>query len=258
MGKRNYQKELEAIITEDKASDIRPRLLIHSCCAPCSSYVMEYLREYFELTMYFYNPNMDTKAEYDRRAEELKRLIRELNEEDPLHHIECIIEDYDPQSFETIAKGHEADPERGARCLRCYELRLNKTAEYMQRANLECEAAQSEASSADKEGVQSSACSLKALQDSEICNSTPYYDYFATTLTLSPLKSAEALNDIAEQIAEQKQLKALPTDFKKREGYKRSIELSHIYGLYRQNYCGCRFSKAEAARRASALDTTTD
>ena len=253
MGKRNYQKELDAIIAEDETKGIRPRLLIHSCCAPCSSYVMEYLRTYFELTMYFYNPNMDTREEYDRRAEELKRLIGELNEADPLHHIECVIEDYDPHSFEEIAKGHEEDPERGARCLRCYALRLNKTAEYMQKANLRCETAQSEASSEDKDSVQSADCNFRSQPDLQSQNLMPYYDYFATTLTLSPLKSAEALNDIAEQIAAQKQLKALPTDFKKREGYKRSIELSHIYGLYRQNYCGCRFSKAEAAKRTTNI-----
>ncbi len=249
MGKRNYQKELDAIIAGDKAKGIRPRLLIHSCCAPCSSYVMEYLREHFELTMYFYNPNMDTQEEYNKRAEELKRLIRELNEADPIHPIKCVIEDYDPQSFDRIAKGHEDDPERGARCLSCYALRLNKTAEYMQKTNQEyAAAADAAAQSADgcNDRAQSDVCCDEAQH-----NPAPYYDYFATTLTLSPLKSAEALNDIAEQIAAQKQLKALPTDFKKREGYKRSIELSHIYGLYRQNYCGCRFSKAEALRRAS-------
>ena len=231
MGRRNYQKELDAIIADNEKNGIRPRLLMHSCCAPCSSYVMEYLRKYFELTMYFYNPNMDTRDEYERRARELRRLIAELNEADPEHPIDCIIEEYDPESFETIAKGHETDPERGARCLRCYALRLNKTAEYMHKFNLEC--------------------------IYEVSNKSMLpFDYFATTLTLSPLKSAEALNDIAEQIAMQKQLKALPTDFKKRDGYKRSIELSHLYGLYRQNYCGCRFSKAEAENRDAATRDT--
>ena len=240
MGKRNYQKELDAIIAENEACGIRPRLLVHSCCAPCSSYVMEYLRKYFELTMFFYNPNMDTREEYDRRAAELVRLIRELNADDPEHVIQYVIEDYDPESFEAIAKGHETDPERGARCLSCYKLRLNKTAEYMHEHNSECEKAA--ALQEDATGIENGACSSYA-----VLKQNAPFDYFATTLTLSPLKSAEALNDIAEQIAREKKLRSLPTDFKKRDGYKRSIELSHIYGLYRQNYCGCRFSKAEAA-----------
>ena len=217
MQKRNYQKELEAIISANDSTGIRPKLLMHSCCAPCSSYVMEYLRTHFRLTMFFYNPNMDSKAEYDKRSAELVRLIDELNACDPMNKINCVTAEYDPESFEAIARGHESDPERGARCLSCYALRLRRTAEYMEQYNA----------------------------------GHPYqpFDYYATTLTLSPLKSAEALNDIAEQIAAQKQLHALPTDFKKKNGYKRSIELSHIYGLYRQNYCGCRFSKAEAEAR---------
>lgn len=217
MQKRNYQKELDAIIAADEIAGIRPKLLMHSCCAPCSSYVMEYLRTHFRLTMFFYNPNMDSRAEYDKRSAELQRLIGELNEEDPLHLIECVTEGYDPESFEAIAAGHESDPERGARCLSCYALRLRRTAEYMESYNKE--------------------------------HPEQPFDYYATTLTLSPLKSAEALNDIAEQIAAQKQLRALPTDFKKKNGYKRSIELSHLYGLYRQNYCGCRFSKRDAEER---------
>ncbi len=212
MGKRNYQKELDAIITEIDAAGTRPGLLMHSCCAPCSSYVMEYLRTHFKLTMFFYNPNMDSAEEYEKRAAELKRLIGEFNAADPEHSISCVEEAYDPESFERIAKGHETDPERGDRCLACYALRLKKTAEYMKQHRTE-------------------------------------FEYFATTLTLSPLKSAEALNDISEQLAVSMQLQALPTDFKKRDGYKRSIELSKIYGLYRQNYCGCRFSKAEALLR---------
>ena len=223
MAKRNYQQELDKIIEEAAKEGIRPRLLMHSCCAPCSSYVMEYLREYFELTMFFYNPNIDSREEYDKRAAELIRLIGELNAADPEHSIECVIDDYDPESFEDIARGHEQDKERGERCLRCYNLRLKRTAEYMAEHNHTC--------------TQRADESLKP------------FDYFATTLTLSPLKSAEALNDIAEQIAAKRHLKTLPTDFKKKDGYKRSIELSHIYGLYRQNYCGCRFSKAEAAKR---------
>ncbi|MDO4962440.1 MAG: epoxyqueuosine reductase QueH, partial [Eubacteriales bacterium] len=232
MQKRNYQKELDKIIEENERAGVRPRLLVHSCCAPCSSYVMEYLSRHFDLTMYFYNPNMDSKEEYEKRAAELRRLIGELNAEaasaaagnadgakapaaagGPVSHgvpspISCVIADYDPESFEEIAKGHEDDPERGARCLKCYELRLRKTAEFMLHWN---------------ENVP--------------------FDYFATTLTLSPLKNAEALNSIGEQLAEQYGLKCLASDFKKKNGYKRSIELSKEHGLYRQNYCGCRFSK---------------
>jgi len=140
-----------------------------------------------------------------------------------------VIANYDPEAFEEIAKGHETDPERGARCRRCYELRLRKTAEYMRSQNAEC----GDASPDGDCGVQERGA----------------YDYFATTLTLSPLKDAEALNTIAEQIAAQYGLGYLVSDFKKREGYKRSIELSREYHLYRQNYCGCRFSKAAARQR---------
>ncbi len=221
MQKRNFQKELDKIIEDCGRAGIRPNLLIHSCCAPCSSYVMEYLSRYFNLTMFFYNPNMDSREEYEKRAAELKRLIGELNAlyQDAEHTpIRLVIADYDPESFEEIAKGHESDPERGARCHRCYRLRLEKTAEFMETHNKSC--------GADPED--------------------PPYDYFATTLTLSPLKDAEVLNTIGEQLAEQHHLKCLVSDFKKREGYKRSIELSRQYGLYRQNYCGCRFSKAAA------------
>lgn len=207
MNKRNYQKELDKLIEGFQAEGRRPRLLIHSCCAPCSSYVMEYLSRYFSLTMFFYNPNMDSRAEYDKRAAELERLIGEMNREAADDaKIRLIVADYDPEHFEEIALGHENDPERGTRCHRCYELRLRKTAEYMHEHDEE-------------------------------------YDFFATTLTLSPLKDADVLNDIAAQLAKQYGTPALATDFKKKNGYKRSIELSREYGLYRQNYCGCRFSK---------------
>ena len=260
MQKRNYQKELDKIIEEITAEGTRPRLLVHSCCAPCSSYVMEYLSRYFDLTMYFYNPNMDSREEYEKRAEELQRLIREMNaslKENPAGAkdgvspeqqdddgnsvlpartpIRAVIANYDPEAFEEIAKGHETDPERGARCRRCYELRLRKTAEYMRSQNAESEA---EAPGGDPAAWKSGSPGGQGA-----------YDYFATTLTLSPLKDAEALNTIAEQIAAQYGLGYLVSDFKKREGYKRSIELSREYHLYRQNYCGCRFSKAAARQR---------
>lgn len=219
MNNRNYQKELDRLIEDITAKGVRPRLLIHSCCAPCSSYVMEYLSKYFDLTMFFYNPNMDSPEEYIKRANELRRLIDETGMSE---RIRLVISDYTPEDFDSIAVGHEQDPERGERCLRCYRLRLEKTASYMQSYNL--------------------------------THSEEKYDYFATTLTLSPLKSAEALNDIALQLSEQYSVKCLETDFKKRGGYKRSIELSKEYGLYRQDYCGCRYSKRAAElRRASKL-----
>ncbi len=229
MQKRNYQKELDQFIGECEKAGIRPRLLVHSCCAPCSSYVMEYLSRYFDLTMFFYNPNMDSREEYEKRASELLRLIGELNakQQDAEHTpIRAVIADYDPESFEEIARGHESDPERGARCHRCYELRLRKTAEYMEAHNQSCGTDPGE----------------------------PPYDYFATTLTLSPLKDAEVLNSIGEQLAEQYRIKCLASDFKKRNGYKRSIELSREYGLYRQNYCGCRYSKAQSREREAKAD----
>lgn len=219
MNNRNYQKELDRLIEDIAGRGVRPRLLIHSCCAPCSSYVMEYLSRYFDLTMFFYNPNMDSLEEYIKRANELRRLIDETGMSE---RIRLVISDYTPEDFESIAAGHEQDPERGERCLRCYRLRLEKTASYMQSYNL--------------------------------THPEEKYDYFATTLTLSPLKSAEALNDIALQLSEQYSVKCLETDFKKRGGYKRSIELSKEYGLYRQDYCGCRYSKRAAElRRASKL-----
>ncbi len=210
MNKRNYQKELDLLTEQFKEAGIRPGLLMHSCCAPCSSYVMGYLAEYFDITMYFYNPNMDSVIEYYKRAGELKRLIREMGLGD---RIRCVIADYEPESFEKIAAGHEKDPERGARCHFCYRLRLEKTAEYMSRHN--------------------------ALHPED------KYDFFATTLTLSPLKDADVLNNIAGQLAVQYNVKCLATDFKKKGGYQKSIELSKKYELYRQNYCGCRFSKNE-------------
>ena len=235
--KRNYQKELDELIARNMEAGIRPRLLVHSCCAPCSSYVMEYLSRYFDLTMFFYNPNMDSREEYEKRAAELKRLIGEMNRgimketsdngtssgtfpcRTP---IRLIVEEYDPEPFEKAAFGHENDPERGERCRRCYALRLRRTAEYMRQYNL--------------------------LHKDDTHSDELPFDYFATTLTLSPLKDAAALNEIAEQLAAQFRLHCLVTDFKKKDGYKRSIALSQEYGLYRQDYCGCRYSKA--ARKA--------
>lgn len=191
-----YHKQLEMLI--ESLHGRRPKLLLHSCCAPCSSSVIEYLDPYFDITLYFCNPNMDSLAEYERRAEELKRLVREM---DPVYPIDTVISPYRHECFEEIAEGLEECPERGQRCLRCYELRLRKTFEYMRE--------------------------------------TGGFDYFATTLTLSPLKSAAAINGVGAGISEN----YLPSDFKKKNGFLRSIQLSEEYCLYRQDYCGCKYSK---------------
>ncbi len=212
---RNYQKELDKLIDEilkempDKIVE-KPTLFLHSCCAPCSSYVLEYLRVYFKITVFYYNPNISAEPEYVKRVEEQKRLIASYNEKLPEHKIEVLEGDYEPQRFYDIARGLENCLEGGERCFACYELRLRKTAEL-----------------AAEQGV----------------------DYFATTLTISPLKNAQKLNEIGERLAKEFNLKWLPSDFKKRNGYKRSIELSAEYDLYRQDYCGCAYSKAERERQ---------
>ena len=203
----NYQlkldKELERITAEGRV----PRLLLHVCCAPCSSYVLEYLSRYFDITVCFYNPNISPKSEYDYRAQELTRLTREM----PLPHpVLCRIADYDPAAFAAIAKGLENESEGGERCTACYRLRLTETAKI-----------------AASEG----------------------FDYFTTTLSISPLKDAVRLNTIGGELSQKYGVPYLYSDFKKREGYKRSIQLSAEHNLYRQDYCGCAFSKAEAARR---------
>ncbi len=208
---RNYQKELDKIISqlENAAAPKAPRLYLHSCCAPCSSYVLEYLSKYFAITVFYYNPNISFEEEYRKRVQEQKRLIEAFNREGVRHPIEIEEGDYEPARFYGIAKGLEECPEGGERCFRCFALRLGETA-----------------ARAAKGG----------------------YDYFATTLTISPLKNAAKINEIGEALAAENGSKWLPSDFKKREGYKRSIELSAIHQLYRQDYCGCAFSKAERAR----------
>ena len=198
MNTRNYQRELDQLLAQLTTV---PRLLLHSCCAPCSSSVLEYLRRYFEITVFYYNPNISMEAEYQKRVEEQKRLINAYNQlPDSGYPIAVIEGDYEPEVFYVAAKGLEQCPEGGERCFACYELRLGKTA---------------------------------ALAKKQA------YDYFATTLTISPLKNAAKLNEIGERLAERYQISWLPSDFKKKNGYKRSIELSAEYGLYRQNYCGC-------------------
>lgn len=203
MQKINYQKKLDEIIDDIIKRGETPRLLLHSCCAPCSSYVLEYLSQYFKITVFYYNPNISPEEEYRKRVAEQKRLISQL----PLKNAVDFIEgDYKPQDFYDIAKGMEDIPEGGERCFACYRLRLEHAARL----------------AADMG-----------------------FDYFTTTLSISPYKNAPKLNEIAEELSEIYNVKNLPSDFKKKEGYKRSIALSAEYNLYRQDYCGCIFSKLE-------------
>lgn len=196
----NYQRRLDELINNLSGT---PRLLLHCCCAPCSSYVLEYLSRFFEITCLFYNPNISPAEEYEKRAEELRRLISEQPHKNP---VSIIVEKYNPQDFFAAVKGYEHIKEGGERCFRCYRLRLEMAAKYAKEYN---------------------------------------FDYFCSTLSISPLKNARKLNDIGEELSEIYKISHLPNDFKKKGGYKRSIELSAEYDLYRQNYCGCVFSKNE-------------
>ncbi|CUH93563.1 epoxyqueuosine reductase QueH [Herbinix luporum] len=198
----NYQLELDKIINKINSSPSKnlPKLLIHSCCAPCSSYVLEYLSNYFAITIFYYNPNIYPEDEYRRRVKEQEDLIRAMNLKNSVLFVEG---DYEPRKYYDLVKGHEKDPEGGDRCFICYGMRLK------------------EAAKAAKEGG---------------------YEYFTTTLTISPHKNAAKLNEIGEEVAALYGVSFLPSDFKKRNGYKRSIELSKEYGLYRQDYCGCVYS----------------
>ena len=199
MNKINYQKELDKIT--DRLNGDVPKLFLHSCCAPCSSYTLEYLNNYFDITVYYFNPNISPKAEFDKRYAEQKRLIEALPSK---HPIKLVCGEYDYNDFLKIAKGYENVPEGGERCFRCYRMRLESTAKL-----------------AKEQG----------------------FDYFCTTLSISPLKNSQKINEIGYEVAEKYGIKWLPSDFKKKEGYKRSIELSREYQLYRQNFCGCVFSK---------------
>lgn len=200
MNKINYQNQLDRII-ENISPDNPPRLLLHSCCAPCSSYTLEYLSRYFDITVYYFNPNISPKQEFDKRFEEQKRLISQM----PFKNSVTLVEgDYNYDDFLEIAKGLENVPEGGERCFRCYKMRLESTARL-----------------AKEQG----------------------FDYFCTTLSISPLKNSQKINELGFEIEKKYGVKWLPSDFKKREGYKRSIQLSKEYSLYRQNFCGCIFSK---------------
>lgn len=202
---RNYQKELDRLL--DNLDGKVPSLFLHSCCAPCSSYVLEYLSEYFSITVFYYNPNIYPKVEYQRRVEEQKRLIGKLNSS---HKVSFIEGNYDTELFYKMAKGLEEAAEGGERCFRCYALRLEEAA---------------------KQAAQRG------------------FDYFTTTLSISPHKNAAKINEIGEMLSKKYGVAHLPSDFKKREGYKRSIELSKEYQLYRQDYCGCIFSQREKVRQ---------
>lgn len=196
----NYQKKLDKVIENIQKDNVCPNLLLHSCCAPCSSYVLEYLSDFFDITVLYYNPNIYPIEEYEHRKAEQIRLINEKEWKIPVKFMDC---DYDNSSFENIIKGLEEEPEGGRRCEKCFNLRLEKTAFLAKENN---------------------------------------FDYFVTTLSVSPLKDAQLLNEIGNKLSEKYNIKYLPSDFKKREGYKRTIELSKEFDLYRQNFCGCIYS----------------
>ena len=199
---------MEDMLARIDADGHVPSLLLHACCAPCSSYCLTVLAEHFHVTVYYYNPNITEAAEFEKRAEELKRLVRELPVKYP---VTVVVPEYLPEEFYEVAKGLEKEPERGRRCEACFRLRLSHAAK--------------------------AAAEMGA-------------EYFATTLTISPQKDAELLNRIGEEAeALFEEPKYLATDFKKKGGYAESVRLSEVYGLYRQNYCGCVYSKRDAIAR---------
>jgi predicted adenine nucleotide alpha hydrolase (AANH) superfamily ATPase len=198
--KVNYQRELDCALNRISSTGKTPRLLLHSCCGPCSSYVLEYLSKYFSITVLYYNPNIYPRGEFDQRAAVQRSLLERMKFANP---VELMVSDYRPGEFDEAARGFEAEPEGGKRCLKCFELRLEAAARLAKERN---------------------------------------FDYFTTTLSVSPHKDAQALNEIGKKLSEEYGVPYLFSDFKKREGYKRSIELSELYGLYRQDYCGCKYS----------------
>lgn len=197
----NYQKVLDDTIRQIQLNNQTPKLLIHSCCAPCSSYCLEYLSQYFDITVVYYNPNIFPEEEYKYRIDEQRRFINEFPAKNKIKLIET---DYTPEDFYEIAKGLEKEPEGGERCTKCYRLRLEYAAKLAAKMNM---------------------------------------DYFTTTLSISPLKDAKRLNSIGLELEEIYKIPYLVSDFKKRDGYKRSVELSNQYNMYRQNFCGCIYSK---------------
>ena len=200
---RNYSKELERLIGRLQEEGRVPRLLLHACCAPCSSAVLEYLTQFFSITLLYYNPNIAPYEEYQKREAELGRLVSQMKVVHPVELLPC---EYDGQAFAAAAKGLEQEPEGGRRCEACFRLRLRYAASQAARLG---------------------------------------FDYYTTTLSISPLKNAPMLNRLGEEIGEEFGVRHLPSDFKKKNGYKRSVELSREYSLYRQDYCGCVYSKAQ-------------
>lgn len=203
MNKINYQKQLDNLLEQLKKENKKPSLLLHICCAPCNSYVLEYLSSYFNITVFFYNPNISFEDEYKKRVNEELRFLKEFPLYNPVKFVEG---NYDPKSFYTMAKGKENLPEGSERCYNCYELRLRKSAIYA---------------------------------------SENKFDYYTTSLSISPYKNADWLNEIGVRLGKEYGVEYLVSDFKKKNGYKRSIELSKEYNLYRQDYCGCVYSKIE-------------
>ena len=200
---RNYAKELEQLIQKLQQEGKVPRLLLHACCAPCSSAVLEYLSQYFAITLLYYNPNIAPLEEYQKREAELRRLVSQMKFTHPVELLPC---QYDGQAFVQAARGLEGEPEGGKRCEACFRLRLRYAAQEAARLR---------------------------------------FDYYTTTLSISPMKNAPLLNQLGEEIGREFGVAHLPSDFKKKDGYKRSVQLSKEYDLYRQDYCGCAFSKAE-------------
>lgn len=211
MNKENYQKKLDHVIEGLVQENRVPTLLLHACCAPCSSYTMEYLSQYFDITIYFYNPNIAPAEEYEKRIRELERLIREMPLTRP---VKILAAEYEPDRFEQLARGREDLPEGGERCFACYALRLSETAKVAQEQG---------------------------------------FDYFTTTLSISPHKNADKLNEIGAALEQQFEVAYLYSDFKKKGGYQRSIALSREYDLYRQDYCGCIYSKKQAEERREQM-----
>lgn len=212
MNKINYQLMLDKITAKNEGEDILPSLLLHSCCAPCSSYTIEYLSKYFSITILYYNPNISDKDEYEKRKAEQIRLINSMPLQGKVSFMDC---DYNSSEFFDIARGYEDCREGGERCFRCYRLRLEQTARLAKEND---------------------------------------FDYFCTTLTISPLKNSQKINEIGFELEKEYNVSWLPSDFKKREGYKRSIELSKEYNLYRQNYCGCIYSKKQQEKSKEISD----
>ena len=202
--KINYDNVFKNIIN---SLDDTKKVLLHSCCAPCSSQVLSRLSDYFNVTVLYYNPNIEPFNEYEKRKEEQKRFIKTFKGKNKIDFLDC---DYDNEKYNKLVKGYEMCPEKGERCTICFNLRIEKTAKVAKENN---------------------------------------YDYFCTTLSVSPYKNAELINKIGEDMEKKYGVKWLHSDFKKENGYKHSIELSHKYGLYRQDYCGCVYSKRDEILR---------